>query len=114
MLQTSTSLGSLALYRSSVQSIVYTISTLFITLQMAVQGVFLMGAFCASMEIEPFLQPRKESRVKYESSSGGMKIEARYGIYSFPLASRRKNNSFHFKGIFPTPIRDVRNLPYAM
>jgi len=77
MLQTSTSLGSLALYRSSVQSIVYTISTLFITLQMAVQGVFLMGAFCASMEIEPFLQPKEESRVKYESLSGGMKIEAR-------------------------------------
>ena len=77
MLQTSTSLGSLALYRSSVQSIVYTISTLFITLQMAVQGVFLMGAFCASMEIEPFLQPKEESRVRYESSSGGMKIEAR-------------------------------------
>jgi hypothetical protein len=78
MLQTSTSLGSLALYRSSVQSIVYTISTLFITLQMAVQGVFLMGAFCASMEIEPFLQPKKESQIKYESCSGGMKIEARY------------------------------------
>jgi hypothetical protein len=77
MLQTSTSLGSLALYRSSVQSIVYTISTLFITLQMAVQGVFLMGAFCASMEIEPFLQPKEESRVKYESLSGGMKVEAR-------------------------------------
>ena len=77
MLQTSTSLGSLALYRSSVQSIVYTISTLFITLQMAVQGVFLMGAFCASMEIEPFLQPKEESRVRYESSSGGMKIEVR-------------------------------------
>jgi hypothetical protein len=77
MLQTSTSLGSLALYRSSVQSIVYTISTLFITLQMAVQGVFLMGAFCASMEIEPFLQPKEESRVKYESLSGGMKIEVR-------------------------------------
>jgi hypothetical protein len=110
MLQTSTSLGSLALYRSSVQSIVYTISTLFITLQMAVQGVFLMGAFCASMEIEPFLQPRKESRVKYESWSGGMKIEARYGVYSFRLISRRKKNSFHFKGIFLTLIRDVRNL----
>ncbi|KAF8505447.1 P-loop containing nucleoside triphosphate hydrolase protein [Russula emetica] len=84
MLQTSTSLGSLALYRSSVQSIVYTISTLFITLQMAVQGVFLMGAFCASMEIEPFLQPKEESRVKYESLSGGMKIEARSLSYTYP------------------------------
>ena len=77
MLQTSTSLGSLSLYRSSVQSIVYTISTLFITLQMAVQGVFLMGAFCASMEIEPLLQPKKGSQVKYDTTSGGMKIEAR-------------------------------------
>jgi hypothetical protein len=36
-----------------------------------------MGAFCASMEIEPFLQPKEESRVKYESLSGGMKVEAR-------------------------------------
>ncbi|KAH9978121.1 P-loop containing nucleoside triphosphate hydrolase protein [Lactifluus volemus] len=87
MLQTSTSLGSLALYRSSVQSIVYTISTLFITLQMAVQGVFLMGAFCASMEIEPFLQPKKESQIKYESCSGGMKIEARNLSYTYPGCS---------------------------
>lgn len=114
MLQTSTSLGSLALYRSSVQSIVYTISTLFITLQMAVQGVFLMGAFCASMEIEPFLQPRKESRVKYESWSGGMKIEARYGVYSFPLTSRRKkfiplqrNLSYTYSGCTEPALRDV-------
>lgn len=84
MLQTSTALGSLALYRSSVQSIVYTISTLFITIQMAVQGVFLMGAFCASMEIEPFLQPREETRVRYESCSGGMKIEARNLSYTYP------------------------------
>ncbi|KAF8271713.1 P-loop containing nucleoside triphosphate hydrolase protein [Lactarius quietus] len=68
MLQTSTSLGSLALYRSSVQSIVYTISTLFITLQMAVQGVFLMGAFCASMEIEPLLQPKKGSQFRTSSN----------------------------------------------
>ena len=90
MLQTSTALGSLALYRSSVQSIVYTISTLFITLQMAVQGVFLMGAFCASMEIEPFLQPRKETRVGYESLSGGMKIEARYACFLSRLYLPRK------------------------
>jgi hypothetical protein len=92
MLQTSTSLGSLALYRSSVQSIVYTISTLFITLQMAVQGVFLMGAFCASMEIEPFLQPKKESQIKYESCSGGMKIEARYLVLQLCLTLQKKKN----------------------
>ncbi|KAI9512730.1 P-loop containing nucleoside triphosphate hydrolase protein [Russula earlei] len=84
MLQTSTSLGSLALYRSSVQSIVYTVSTLFITLQMAVQGVFLMGAFCASMEIEPFLKPKNDTRVTYKSWSGGMKIEARNLSYTYP------------------------------
>ncbi|KAI0301874.1 P-loop containing nucleoside triphosphate hydrolase protein [Multifurca ochricompacta] len=87
MLQTSTSLGSLALYRSSVQSIVYTISTLIITLQMAVQGIFLMGAFCASMEIEPFLQPKKDTQVKYKSGSGGMKIEARNISYTYPGCS---------------------------
>jgi hypothetical protein len=110
MLQTSTSLGSLALYRSSVQSIVYTISTLFITLQMAVQGVFLMGAFCASMEIEPFLQPKKESRVKYESLSGGMKIEARYAFFSFHLSHSKKKKFIPPEGIFLTFTRDVRNL----
>jgi hypothetical protein len=113
MLQTSTSLGSLALYRSSVQSIVYTISTLFITLQMAVQGVFLMGAFCASVEIEPFLQPRKESRVKYESWSGGMKIEARYGAIHF-ISPLEEKKFISLQGIFLTPIRDVRNLLCAM
>ena len=57
---------------------------------MAVQGVFLMGAFCASMEIEPFLQPRKETRVGYESSSGGMKIEARYACFLSRLYLPRK------------------------
>ncbi|KAI0269322.1 P-loop containing nucleoside triphosphate hydrolase protein [Gloeopeniophorella convolvens] len=96
MLQTSTSLGSLALYRNSVQSIVYTISTLFITLQMAIQGVFLMGAFCASMEIEPFLQPKKEVQVKYESSSGGMKIEARNLSYTYPGCSEPALRNVNF------------------
>ena len=77
MLQSSTSLGSLTLYRNSVQSIVYTISNLVITVQMAIQAIFLMGAFCASMEIEPHLQPKREDRVQYESCGGGMRIEAR-------------------------------------
>ena len=110
MLQTSTALGSLALYRSSVQSIVYTISTLFITIQMAVQGVFLMGAFCASMEIEPFLQPREETRVRYESCSGGMKIEARYGCFPSRLYLLTKKKFIPLEGIFLTLIRDARNL----
>ncbi|ETW84465.1 ABC transporter [Heterobasidion irregulare TC 32-1] len=84
MLQTSTSLGSLALYRSSVQSIVYAVSNLFITIQMTLQGIFLMGAFCASMEVEPHLRPKKGKTVRYETKGRGMKIEARNLSYTYP------------------------------
>ncbi|THH13893.1 hypothetical protein EW146_g6379 [Bondarzewia mesenterica] len=96
MLQSSPSLGSLALYRSSVQSIVYTISNLFVTIRMALQGIFLMGAFCASMEIEPHLQPKKDSHVQYEALGKGMKIEARNLTYTYPgcTDSALRNISF--------------------
>ncbi|KAI0069094.1 P-loop containing nucleoside triphosphate hydrolase protein [Artomyces pyxidatus] len=96
MLQSSTSLGSLSLYRSSIQSIVYTVSNLFITVQMAIQGIFLMGAFCASMQIEPLLQPKREEKVKYESKTGGMRIEARNLSFTYPGCTEPalKNVSF--------------------
>ncbi|TFY51817.1 hypothetical protein EVG20_g10825, partial [Dentipellis fragilis] len=84
MLRTSPSLGSLALYRNSVQSVVYTANNLFLTAQMAIQGIFLMGAFCAAMEVEPALCPKKECKVRYESQNGGMKIEARNLSYTYP------------------------------
>ncbi|TFY81792.1 hypothetical protein EWM64_g2225 [Hericium alpestre] len=96
MLRSSTSLGSLALYRNSVQSIVYTISNLFLTVQMAVQGIFLMGAFCASMEIEPVLKPKQGLRVRYDSHRGGMKIEARNLSYTYPGSAEPALRNINF------------------
>jgi len=74
----SASLGSLALYRSSIQSVVYTVGNLVNTVRMAFQGIFFMGAFCAAMNIEPRLTPPNEDAEKYPSLTNGMKIEARY------------------------------------
>ena len=82
VLQTSSaSLGSFTLYRSSVQSLVFTARALSETLRLAFQGVFLMGAFCAAMEVQPRLQPSKEALIRYKSSGKGMKIEARCEWY---------------------------------
>lgn len=78
----STSLGSLALYRNSVQSLMFSIRTLVTTVKMAFQSIFIMGAFFAAMAIEPRLSPRPDKRVKYESSGNGMKIEARCASFS--------------------------------
>ncbi|KAI0312479.1 P-loop containing nucleoside triphosphate hydrolase protein [Amylostereum chailletii] len=87
MLQSSTALGSLALYRTSAQAIVFATSNLIVTVQMVIQGIFLMGAFCASMEIKPQLQPKREDRLPYVSRRGGMKIEARELGYTYPGCS---------------------------
>ncbi|EIW82494.1 P-loop containing nucleoside triphosphate hydrolase protein [Coniophora puteana RWD-64-598 SS2] len=80
----SVSLGSLALYRSSVQSVVFTVGNLLTTIRMAFQGVFLMGAFCAAMNIQPRLDPPDEDALKYPTNSGGMKLEARHLSYTYP------------------------------
>ncbi|KAG0699862.1 P-loop containing nucleoside triphosphate hydrolase protein [Suillus ampliporus] len=80
----SASLGSLALYRSSIQSVVYTVGNLVNTVRMAFQGIFFMGAFCAAMNIEPRLTPPSEDAEKYPSSTNGMKIEARHLSYTYP------------------------------
>ncbi|KAJ8588774.1 P-loop containing nucleoside triphosphate hydrolase protein [Rhizopogon salebrosus TDB-379] len=80
----SASLGSLALYRSSIQSVVYTVGNLVNTVRMAFQGIFLMGAFCAAMNIKPRLTPPSEDTEKYPSLSKGMKIEARHLSYTYP------------------------------
>ncbi|OAX43067.1 P-loop containing nucleoside triphosphate hydrolase protein [Rhizopogon vinicolor AM-OR11-026] len=80
----SASLGSLALYRSSIQSVVYTVGNLVNTARMAFQSIFLMGAFCAAMNIKPRLTPPSEDAEKYPSSPNGMKIEARHLSYTYP------------------------------
>lgn len=80
----SASLGSLALYRSSIQSVVYTVGNLVNTARMAFQGIFFMGAFCAAMNIEPRLTPLSEDAEIYSSITNGMKIEARHLSYTYP------------------------------
>ncbi|TDL29759.1 P-loop containing nucleoside triphosphate hydrolase protein [Rickenella mellea] len=82
----STSLGSLALYRNSVQSLMYSVRSLTHTVKMSFQSVFLMGAFFAAMSIEPRLSPDPEKRIKYETPVGGkgMKIEAKNLSYTYP------------------------------
>jgi hypothetical protein len=77
MLQSSTALGSIAMYQTSAQALVLAISGLFATAQAAVQSIFLMGAFYASLEVKPHLRPKSGDRVPYKSRPRGMKIEAR-------------------------------------
>ena len=80
MQSSSTTLGSFTLYRSSVESIVFSARQLVQLLRMAYQGVFLMGAFCAAMEVETRLQPSKEALVPYPRSGKGMSLELRYAL----------------------------------
>lgn len=73
----SASLGSLALYRSSIQAVVFAFGNLLTTTRMAFQGIFLMGAFRAAMNIHPELEPTEADVTSYPSLPCGMKIEAR-------------------------------------
>ncbi len=73
----STSLGSLALYRNSLQSVVFTMRSLVASFERAFQSVFFMGAFFAAMTVEPKLSPPPGEKMDYQSYEGGMKIEAR-------------------------------------
>lgn len=73
----SASLGSLALYRNSVQSVIYSTRTIFTTFQHAFQSIFFMGAFSAAMKIHPRLSPLPDKRIKYSSGPNGMRIEAK-------------------------------------
>lgn len=77
MFQSSASLGSLALYRSSIQAVVFAFGNFLTTTRMAFQGIFLMGAFCAAMNIHPELEPMEEDVISYPNLPCGMKIEAR-------------------------------------
>ncbi|KAF7978304.1 hypothetical protein HWV62_903 [Athelia sp. TMB] len=92
----SASLGSLALYRSSIQAVVFAVTNLLSTTRMAFQGVFLMGAFCAAMKIQPRLKPSAEKVVKFECLPKGVRIEARNVCYTYPgsIEPALKNVSF--------------------
>ena len=74
----SASLGSLTLYRSSIQSCLFTFQNLITTTRMSYQSIFLMGAFCAASEVRPRLQPNVEQTLRFQSSKRGVAIEARY------------------------------------
>ncbi|KAG6866497.1 hypothetical protein C0991_003041 [Blastosporella zonata] len=87
MQTSSTSLGSLTLYRGSVQAVVFACGNLMRTTRMAFQGIFLMSAFCASMELKPRLQPEDASMAAYDSLSGGVSIEVSGLSYTYPGSS---------------------------
>lgn len=74
----SSSLGSLSLYRNSVQCFLFAARNLLNTIQMAFQSIFLLGAFSAAMEMEPRMQPKKGSALPYKNMAKGMKLEARF------------------------------------
>jgi hypothetical protein len=78
--QSSTShLGSVALYRNSIHSLIFTSRSLVHTVQTGFSSIFLMGAFCAAMDLQPKLKPTESMRMPYVTlEKGGMKIEAKY------------------------------------
>ncbi|EKM80420.1 hypothetical protein AGABI1DRAFT_106604 [Agaricus bisporus var. burnettii JB137-S8] len=77
-------LGSITVYRSSIQSIIYASRALVTTTQMAFQGIFLMSSFCASLELKPRLQPKEQDLVPYEQGPSGVSIDIRGLFYSYP------------------------------
>ncbi|KAF7353060.1 ABC transporter domain-containing protein [Mycena venus] len=88
LLQTSSaSLGSLTLYRSSIQSVILTSRNLLATSRMVFQGIFFMSAFCAGKTIKPQLQPDEEDAVCYQTSPRGATITARGLSYTYPGCS---------------------------
>ncbi|KAG6833842.1 hypothetical protein H0H87_011776 [Tephrocybe sp. NHM501043] len=88
LMQTSSaSLGSLTLYRGSIQAAVCACGHLVRTTRMAFQGIFLMSAFCASMELKPRLQPEDAKMAAYNSLPGGVSIEVSGLSYTYPGSS---------------------------
>ncbi|CAK5275788.1 unnamed protein product [Mycena citricolor] len=97
LLQTSSaSLGSLTLYRSSIQAVIYASKNLLATSTMAFQGIFFMSAFCAGRNIKPQLQPDEEDSVCYNTSLNGASIQARNLSYTYPGASEPALDNISF------------------
>lgn len=86
----------------------FTTANLIHSTRMAYQGIFLMGAFCAAMEVEPILQPRG-CDVPFEVSGKGMKLDVKCVscdiIYTFIRAH-------YLAGTSPTHTRGVK-VPYC-
>ncbi|KAJ7067988.1 P-loop containing nucleoside triphosphate hydrolase protein [Mycena amicta] len=97
LLQTSSaSLGSIQLYRSSIQSVILASKSLIATCRMVFQGIFLMSAFCAAKSVKPKLQPAEDDVVRYEPCPNGAIVQARGLSYTYPGCSEPalKNVSF--------------------
>lgn len=92
----SASLGSLTVYRTSIQSLVYACSNLVTTTKMAFQGIFLMSAFTASMKLKPRLNPRHDEIVHYTSMPGGASICAKNLTYTYPGCSEPALKNINF------------------
>lgn len=75
---------------------------------MAFQGIFLMGAFCAAMNILPELEPMEEDVISYPSLPCGMKIEAR--SLTFIRYSCVETRLYLVTGTCLTLIREARML----
>ncbi|KAJ7233135.1 P-loop containing nucleoside triphosphate hydrolase protein [Mycena haematopus] len=97
LLQTSSaSLGSLTLYRSSIQAVILTSRNLLATSRMVFQGIFFMSAFCAGRTLKPQLQPDKEDMVCYQPSPRGATITARGLSYTYPGSSEPALKNVNF------------------
>jgi hypothetical protein len=90
--QASTShLGSVALYHNSIQSLLFTGQSLAHMFRTGFSSIFLMGAFCAAIKLEPKLKPSQEAQTPYVSAEkGGVKIEARFVFVHLPLMILRR------------------------
>ncbi|KAJ7781572.1 P-loop containing nucleoside triphosphate hydrolase protein [Mycena metata] len=98
LLQTSSaSLGSLTLYRSSIQSVILASRNLLATSRMVFQGIFFMSAFCAGRTLKPRLRPNEEDVVCYKTSLNGATIEARNLSYTYPGSSEPALKDVNFK-----------------
>ncbi|KAG8898469.1 hypothetical protein FRB99_007421 [Tulasnella sp. 403] len=90
-----TTLGNATLYRSSIQTLVSSFNTLWMTFQLTYQSIFLMGAFHAALLLQPSMEPPANVRQPYTTAHGkdaqgndngkrGMKIEARNLWFTYP------------------------------
>ncbi|KAB5594037.1 ABC transporter [Ceratobasidium theobromae] len=81
------SLGTVTMYRSAVQQLAFTFSSLGTTFSMAFQAVFLMAAFHASLNLKPALEPTPEAKVEYEHFApydGGMALQLKNVTFTYP------------------------------
>ena len=107
----STSLGSLTVYRSSIQSIVYAFRNLVTTTKMAFQGIFLMAAFTASMKLKPQLNPKHEESLPYSSTNGGASLDVRSAHVKIKICNKltyRRGLSYTYPGCSEPALKNVK------